>query len=139
MNDKDFDNYQRILSGYPPVSFTLLGFHLTATIAGLAGLFTLMHSQMLSPQKVFWVSALSLLLAFVTLMLWLMWFREHRLKDQAVEDLRKEGIRFPVTLAWTGVVTIMHGLFYFFGLALWVGVAAIGFANPQWLLNKFGL
>jgi len=139
MNDKDFNNYQRILSGYPPLSFTLLGFHLTATIAGLAGLFTLMQSQMSSPQKVFWVSALSLLLAFVTLMFWLMWFREHRLKDQAVDDLRKEGIRFPVTLAWTGVVTIMHGLFYFFGFSLWVAIAAIGFSNPAWLLSKFGL
>lgn len=139
MNDKDFDNYQRILAGYPPLSFTLLGFHLTATIAGLAGLFALMQSQMLSPQKVFWVSALSLLLAFVTLMLWLMWFREHRLKDQTVEDLRNEGIKFPVTLAWTGVVTIMHGLFYFLGFALWLGIAAIGFACPEWLLSKFGL
>jgi hypothetical protein len=139
MNDRDFHNYQRVLSGYPPVSFTLLGFHLTATIAGLAGLFTLMQSQMLFPQKAFWVSALAVLLAFVTLMLWLMWFREHKLKDQAVKDLRNEGIRFPVTLAWTGVVTIMHGLFYLFGFVLWVSLAAIGFANPQYLLSKFGL
>jgi hypothetical protein len=85
------------------------------------------------------VSALAVLLAFVTLMLWLMWFREHKLKDQTVEDLRNEGIRFPVTLAWTGVVTIMHGLFYLFGFVLWVSLAAIGFANPQCLLSKFGL
>ena len=63
-----------------------------------------MQSQMLSPQKMVWVSELSLLLAFVTLMLWLMWFREHKLKDQAIEDLHKEGIRFPVTHMWTGVV-----------------------------------
>lgn len=139
MNDKDFDNYQRILSGYPRVSFTLLGFHLTTTITGLAGLFALMQSQMLSPQKVFWASALSVLLAFVTLMFWLMWFREHKLKDKAVEELRNEGVRFPTTLAWTGVVTIMHGLFYFFGLTFWVSFTVLGIANPQWILGKFGL
>ncbi len=139
MQDRDFNNYQRILSGYPPLSFTLLGFHLTVTIAGLAGLFALTQSHMPSQQKAFWVPALAVLVAFVTLMLWLMWFREHTLKDQAVLDLRKEGVRFPVTPAWTGVVTAMHTIFYLLGVVLWSSLAVIGIANPQWLLSRFGL
>jgi hypothetical protein len=139
MKDSDFNNYQRILSGYPPLSFTLLGFHLTVTITGLAGLFALMQSRMPPQQIAFWVSALAILAAFVTLMLWLMWFREHTLKDQAVEDLHKDGLRFPETPAWTGVVTAMHTTFYLFGVVLWGGLAVIEMANPQWLLNRFGL
>jgi hypothetical protein len=88
-------------------------------------------------QIAFWVSALAILAAFVTLMLWLVWFREHTLKVQAVEDLRKEGLRFPETPGWTRVVTVMHSVFYLFGVVLWGGMAVIGMSNPQWLLNGF--
>lgn len=137
MNDRDFNNYQRILTGYPPVSFALLGFHLTGTIAGLAGLFTLAQSQ--PSIKVYWVPALCVLLAFVTLMLGLMWIREHALKDQAVQELRDAGVRFPETAAWTGLVTSMHKLFYVLSFLFWVSLALLKWVNPQWLLSRFGV
>jgi hypothetical protein len=137
MTPEDRANHQRILAGYPTISFTLLGFHLTVTIAGLAGFFALMVGSL--QHKLYWVSLLSALVAFVTLMLYLMWFREHRLKDRVVDDLRASGLRFPeVTRPWyAGLVTTMHTLFYVGAFALWVLAFFVAAWNPQWLLGKF--
>jgi hypothetical protein len=139
MTPEDLANYQRILAGYPTISFTLLGFHLTATIGGLAGFFALMAGPVLTQHKAYWVSLLSALVAFVTLMLYLMWLREHMLKDQAVEDLKASGLRFPEpTRPWyAGLVTAMHTGFYAGALALWIALFLLAVGNPQWLLGKF--
>ncbi|BAV33441.1 hypothetical protein SCL_1128 [Sulfuricaulis limicola] len=139
MQDRDFYNYQRILSGYPSISFMLLGFHITVTIAGLAGLFVLMRSDIPPQQIISWVTVLAFLITFVTVMLWLMWFREHILKDQVVTELLKEKVRFPETTAWNGVVTAMHTGFYMLGIVFWGSLIVVAIANPQWLLKKFGL
>jgi len=131
MNERDFNNYQRILAGYPPLSFTLLGFHLTTTIAGIAGLFAIAQSHMSIHQKTLWISSLAVLACFVTFMLWLMWFREHTLKDQAIKDLRGDDVRFPETPRCTGFVTAMHNSFYFLGITFWIVVAVC----PYWFLS----
>jgi hypothetical protein len=60
-------------------------------------------------------------------------------KDHVVNDLRKEGVRFPETPKWTGVVTAMHTAFYFFGVLYWSSLAIVCATYPQWKLSKFGL
>jgi hypothetical protein len=140
MTPEDFANYQRILAGYPTISFMLLGFHLTVTIAGLAGFFALMAGPLLPQHKAYWVSLLAALVAFVTLMLCLMWLREHWLKDQAVEDLRNSGLRFPESIRpwYAGLVTTVHSLFYVGSFAWWVAVFCLAAWKSQWLMGKFG-
>jgi hypothetical protein len=72
-------------------------------------------------------------------MLYLMWLREHWLKDDAVNELKASGLRFPEqTRPWyAGLVTTMHTLFYVGAFALWIAVFVLGVWNPLWLLGKF--
>lgn len=141
MTDNDRANYQRILGGYPIISLTLLGFHLTVTIAGLAGFFALMASTLNSNNKPYLVALLGALVFFVTLMLYLMWLREHWLKDQAVDELKASGLRFPEqSRPWyAGLVTAVHNVFYLVSFGFWAVLFFIAVSNPQWLLGKFNV
>jgi hypothetical protein len=140
MTSEDRANYQRILAAYPTISLTLLGFHVTVTIAGLAGIFALMAGTLYTVNKLYWVSLLVVLLLFVTLMLFLMWLREHWLKDQAVDELKASGLRFPEQLRpwYAGLVTAMHTIFYLGAIGGWAILLLIAEWNPQLLLGKFG-
>ena len=135
MNDRDFANYQRIMAAYPAQSMALLGFYISVSIAGGAGLFALTQAQISASEFRGWALALSILCLFVTLMLWAIWFREHALKDQAVSEVKAENVRFPSTPNWTGVATGMITVFFLSGGLVWLVLLVSLLCKAQFVLN----
>ena len=120
MNDHDFANCQRILSAYPAQSMALLGFYISVSIAGGAGLFALTQSELSAVEFRNWTLALSTICLFVSVMLWAIWCREHALKDQAISEVKAAGVCFPSTPKWTGIATAMITLFFALGTIAWL-------------------
>ena len=68
------------------------------------------------------------------LMLGLVWYREHALKDQAVGDLKESGIRFPSTPRWKGVATAMIMGMLFGSAFIWLVLLVAAIFAPEILV-----
>lgn len=129
-----FQNCQRILEGYPATSFTLVGFTLTLLSAGGAGLFIVVE-QCSGERQWFWILLLSILMLVAVIMLGVVWYREHKLKNATIEYLKLEfnnTIGFPkeerCIQGWT---RWMWKYLFILGGVFWVAVLMVAI----WRLN----
>jgi len=139
MNPQDFENYQRILSSYPATSLTVTGLFLTFSASAFGGIFAIAVSDLGLEQKWSWLLALGLLILFITIALFIIWYREHKLKDQAVEDLKSVGIKFPETKRWTGLTTNMLMTLFLFATICWLMFITVAVVKAEILLRSYGL
>ncbi len=120
-SDRDFQNYQRILTQQHHFSTSLQNIMAILQPAGIVGLYTVRENYPFS-------LLLSALMIFATSLLFVQWFREHHLKNQAVQDQKTVGIRFPETPKFDGVTGLAWIFFFVIAIGLWL-VLFIRFFN----------
>ncbi len=120
-NDRDFQNYQRILTGHPATVLTIMGLSLTLTAGAFGGIFVIATKNFNNNlEKWLWLLGLGFLILIATFILYKAWFREHILFKQTIEDLKKEGIKFPNTAIWRGVTFKCIRFIYRIMILIWV-------------------
>ena len=117
MDEQDFQNYQRVLSGHTSSSLTIMGFTLTFLAAGFAGIFTIASTEKVN--KDFWNMGLGIIMLVIMLILSAVWLREKALGAQAVKDLRKAKIVFPETPDWEGSTASMWRFVFLASVIFW--------------------
>ena len=88
ISDRDFENYQRILSQQATFSAQIMTLLLGFLASGAVAIFTISAIGSNSGSHnnpIFWLKELSWLLFIITGFLWIIWEREHLLKRKVVE------------------------------------------------------
>jgi hypothetical protein len=119
-SDRDFQNYQRILTQQHHFSTSLQNIMVILQPAGIVGLYAIHKNYQFS-------FLLSALMVFVTGLLFVQWFREHHLKNQAIRDLETAGIRFPEVPKWKGVSGWAWKIFFVIAIGMWLVLSILFF------------
>ena len=117
---ENFENYQRILTQQAEFSGKIMSLFLTFNSLGFGGLFVIRSEDSLGNiEKIVWIFLLSILMFLISFLLKRVWEREHALKEAAVNDLKKENVKFPDTPAWTGKTGYTWRFAFRFSLVIW--------------------
>lgn len=125
MPNRDFENFQRVLSGHSSSSLTIMGLTLTFLAAGFAGIYSIATTNSRINSDL-WMVRLGIIMLMIMGILFVVWLREHALGAQAVAGLRKAGVKFPETPCWNGVTAKMWTFVFIVSILFWA--VFIGFA-----------